>query len=71
MCGVYGTLLGANTAVVVPELASSFLNMLSVLESAIVLGTGRELPVVGFVGDTLVLGVIVSLHTDHASQKSE
>lgn len=36
-----------------------FLNMLSVLESAIDLGTGRELPVVGFVNETMVLGVIV------------
>lgn len=39
--------------------------MLSVLESAIDLGTGRELPVVGFVNDTLVLGVIVSPKETH------
>lgn len=40
-----------------------FLNMLSVLESVIEFGTGRELPVVGFVGETMVLGVIVSFGT--------
>lgn len=39
-----------------------FLNMLSALEALITLGKCRELPVVGFVGDVLIMGIIVSLH---------
>lgn len=37
-----------------------FLNMFSALEALIAVGTCRELPVVGFVGDILVRGVIVN-----------
>ena len=37
-----------------------FLNMLSALEALITLGKCRELPVVGFVNDLLIMGIIVS-----------
>ena len=37
-----------------------FLNMLSALEALLTLGKCRELPVAGFVGNMLVMGIIVS-----------
>ena len=38
---------------------SRFLNMFAALEALLTLGKCRELPVIGMVGGTLVMGVIV------------
>ncbi len=46
----------------IAQLTCRFLNMLSSLEALLTLGKCREMPVAGFVGGVLVMGIIVSLH---------
>lgn len=55
---IYPTEVKVNTSTREDVWALRFLNMFSALEALITVGTCRELPVVGFVGDVLVRGVI-------------